>query len=128
MKTAFTTTALAVAAALAFSAGPAAAGGAKGCPPGLAKKGTGCLPPGQAKKLYGGQSAAPYAKPRYRIGERFDPDEPYFVLRRSEYDRYGLRPYEDQYYVRTEDRVFRLDRKTDAVLDIITGLDVLLND
>lgn len=24
-----------------------------GCPPGLAKKGTGCLPPGQAKKLYG---------------------------------------------------------------------------
>ena len=24
-----------------------------GCPPGLAKKGNGCLPPGQAKKLYG---------------------------------------------------------------------------
>jgi hypothetical protein len=26
--------------------------GAGGCPPGLAKKNNGCLPPGQAKKLY----------------------------------------------------------------------------
>jgi hypothetical protein len=34
------------------------------CPPGLAKKGTGCLPPGQAKKLSIGQplpTGVPYA-------------------------------------------------------------------
>jgi hypothetical protein len=29
--------------------------GAGGCPPGLAKKHNGCMPPGQAKKLYRGQ-------------------------------------------------------------------------
>ena len=28
---------------------------AGGCPPGLAKKHNGCMPPGQAKKLYRGQ-------------------------------------------------------------------------
>lgn len=31
------------------------AGGGKGCPPGLAKKNNGCLPPGQAKKYAVGQ-------------------------------------------------------------------------
>ncbi|TFZ02368.1 hypothetical protein EZ313_13955 [Ramlibacter henchirensis] len=30
-------------------------GGGKGCPPGLAKKGNGCMPPGQAKKYNVGQ-------------------------------------------------------------------------
>lgn len=33
-------------------------GFADGCPPGLAKKGTGCLPPGQAKKIVGTSLAA----------------------------------------------------------------------
>jgi hypothetical protein len=36
---------------LAFAA-PAAHAGPKPCPPGLAKKNNGCLPPGQAKKRY----------------------------------------------------------------------------
>lgn len=36
-----------------------------GCPPGLAKKGNGCLPPGQAKKLAVGQPLPPGAV--YRI-------------------------------------------------------------
>lgn len=34
-------------------------GSGRSCPPGLAKKGNGCLPPGQARKLY-------------RVGDRFD--------------------------------------------------------
>jgi len=34
-------------------------GGAKGCPPGLAKKNNGCLPPGQAKKWTVGQPLPP---------------------------------------------------------------------
>lgn len=33
--------------------GPRFAGLGRGCPPGLAKKNNGCLPPGQAKKLFG---------------------------------------------------------------------------
>ena len=32
--------------------------GVGGCPPGLAKKNNGCMPPGQAKKLYAGQRFA----------------------------------------------------------------------
>ena len=35
-----------------------------GCPPGLAKKGNGCLPPGQAKKMWGQQIAPQYADRR----------------------------------------------------------------
>jgi hypothetical protein len=103
------------------------AAGPKNCPPGLAKKGNGCLPPGQAKKIYGSQSAAPFAKPRYRIGDRFDEGVPYYVLRRSEYDRYNVPDFDGQYYVRTEDRLLRLDRKTNAVIDIISGLNELVN-
>jgi Ni/Co efflux regulator RcnB len=30
----------------------ASSGGGKGCPPGLAKKNNGCMPPGQAKKMW----------------------------------------------------------------------------
>ena len=105
--------------------GGAAEAKKKGCPPGLAKKGTGCLPPGQAKKIYGGKSAKPYAQGRYRVGDRFEDDAPYFVLRRNEYDRYGLEDFDDQYYVRTEDDLLRLDSKTNAVIDIISGVNEL---
>jgi hypothetical protein len=154
MKTAVRLSAIAIAAALAFAPGAGAAhksghsqgqkaqhkvepthrpkvlhnaAGPKPCPPGLEKKDNGCLPPGQAKKLHGSTSAAPFAKPHYRIGDRFDESIPYYVLRRNEYERYNVPYYEDQYYVRTEDRLLRLDRNTDAVTDIITGLDTLLN-
>lgn len=101
--------------------------GPKDCPPGLAKKDNGCLPPGQAKKLHGATSDTDYIGRRYRIGDRFDNDEPYFVLRRNEYERYGVPAFDDQYYVRTEDSLLRVDRKTDAVIDVITGLTELLN-
>ncbi len=99
--------------------------GPTGCPPGLQKKNNGCLPPGQAKKLYG-EDALRHAH-GYRIGDVFDRRVPYFVLRRNEYDRYRVPDFQGQYYVRTEDRLFRLDRKTNAVIDIITGIDTLLN-
>ncbi len=38
---------------------PALAQGYAGCPPGLAMKGNGCLPPGQAKKMTRGYYASP---------------------------------------------------------------------
>jgi hypothetical protein len=38
---------------------PALAQGPAGCPPGLAMKGNGCLPPGQAKKMMLGSYVSP---------------------------------------------------------------------
>ncbi len=38
---------------------PALAQGYAGCPPGLAMKGNGCLPPGQAKKMTRGYASPP---------------------------------------------------------------------
>lgn len=64
--------------------GDAYNGGGGGCPPGLAKKNNGCLPPGQAKKLYQGQryqsgygrlysyQRIPYdVRRRYRLSSRY---------------------------------------------------------
>ncbi len=43
--------------------------GVGGCPPGLAKKNNGCMPPGQAKKLYAGQHFASQYGDRYGFGQ-----------------------------------------------------------
>ena len=58
---------------------------ARGCPPGLAKKNNGCLPPGQAKKLYNiGQRwpgnygyAWNYNQIPYDLRDRYDFDDDY---------------------------------------------------
>src|SRR3954454_9036036 len=68
--------------------GPVGYGGG-GCPPGLAKKNPPCVPPGQAKKLFG-------------VGQRFVPGlaNPY-AYNRIPYDlrsQYGLNPYDNYYY------------------------------
>ena len=62
--------------------------GAGGCPPGLAKKNNGCLPPGQAKKLYRTGQRWPgnyghawnYNQIPYDLRSRyhFDPDDRYY--------------------------------------------------
>jgi hypothetical protein len=99
---------LLVAAALtALSSVPAIANPPGGCPPGLAKKGTGCLPPGQAKKIYG-------------IGERIDGGH---IIRHP--GRHGLDP--NQTYYRVGDYVYRVDRETRAVLDLIGAVARVLN-
>ena len=59
-----------------------------GCPPGLAKKNNGCLPPGQAKKLYNRGQRWPghygyawnYNQIPYDLRNRygFDPDDRYY--------------------------------------------------
>ncbi|HZC37499.1 MAG TPA: hypothetical protein VE221_02360 [Sphingomicrobium sp.] len=80
-----------------------------GCPPGLAKKHNGCLPPGQAKKLYRGQRY-PY---RYGVS---------YSYRRIPYDlrrRYGLNPY-DRYYYRNG-YIYRVDPRRMVVLQVIIG-------
>lgn len=77
----------------------------KNCPPGLAKKSPRCIPPGQAKK--------------YRRGDYIDGD--YDVLWNPE--RYGLRRG-DTYY-RVGDQVYRVNRETRQVLDLIGALDAM---
>ena len=82
--------------------------GAGGCPPGLAKKG--CLPPGQAKKLYRGD--------RWRSGY----GRPY-AYRSIPYDlrrRYDLSPYGRYYY--SDGYLYRVDPRTMLVQQVISAL------
>jgi len=95
---------LAGAAALVTVAGPALAKPGHGkqhgdhasmghCPPGLAKKNNGCLPPGQAKKLYnvgqrlpyGYNSYTPYNQIPYDLRDRYDLDDDYRYIYRDAY-------------------------------------------
>lgn len=80
------------------------------CPPGLAKKATVCVPPGQAKA----------SSPNDRVGERIKGD--YVVVDRPA--RYGLDP--NQTYYRVGDDIFRVDRDTREVLDFIGAAAALL--
>jgi hypothetical protein len=89
---------------------PAAAfaGASKGCPPGLAKKHNGCLPPGQAKKIY--------SRGEFLHGN--------YVLIKNP-DRYGLDPQAT--YYRVGNYVYRVDRDTKEVLDLIGAVAAILN-
>ena len=66
--------------------------GRNGCPPGLAKKNNGCLPPGQAKKMDDGRFD--------RLGDR----------RFEDTDRYVFR--------RDGDRIVQIDRRTGQVVRV----------
>jgi hypothetical protein len=67
--------------------------GTGGCPPGLAKKNNGCLPPGQAKKLfsqgqrvpYGYNGYTPYNALPYDLRRRYDLDDDYRYIYRDDY-------------------------------------------
>lgn len=72
-----------------------------GCPPGLAKKGNGCLPPGQAKKL----------RHHYDIGDRLPRGE-YRLIERPW--RYGL-PRGGDYAV-VDGYAYRIDRGTARII------------
>ncbi len=93
---------------LALSPSVASAGGPKGCPPGLAMKGNGCLPPGQAKKIY-------------ERGEYLSGD---YVLIRSP-EIYGLDP--SGTYFRLGNYVYRVDHETKKVLDLIGAVAAILD-
>jgi hypothetical protein len=86
--------------------------GGGGCPPGLAKKNNGCLPPGQAKKLYGVGQRLPlgYGSP-YAYNQI-----PYDVR-----SRYGLPPagsyyYGDGYLYRVDPRTMLIEQAIGAIL------------
>jgi hypothetical protein len=84
--------------------------GSGGCPPGLAKKHSGCLPPGQAKKLYRGEHFPSGFGTRYSY--RHIP----YDLRR----RYDLDPYDRYYY--SNGYLYSVDPKTMLVEQIISAL------
>ena len=84
--------------------------GVGGCPPGLAKKHNGCLPPGQAKKLYRGD--------RWRSGYGS-----LYAYRSIPYDlrrRYDLDPYDRYYY--NDGYLYRVDRRTMVIEQVIGAL------
>jgi len=85
--------------------------GAGGCPPGLAKKHNGCMPPGQAKKLY-------------RTGQRFPSNYgnlwsynqiPYDLRQRYDFDRNDRYYYGDGY-------VYRVDPRTQLIEQVVSAL------
>ena len=86
--------------------------GVGGCPPGLAKKAIPCVPPGQAKKMYGiGQ--------RLPLGGAFSPSSynrlPYYLRR-----QYGLTPNGSYYY--GDGYLYRVDPRTMLVRQVISAL------
>ena len=85
--------------------------GAGGCPPGLAKKHNGCLPPGQAKKLY-------------NIGQRWPGNYGYaWNYNQIPYDmrtRYGFQPGYNYYY--GDGYVYRVDPATMLVSQVVSAI------
>jgi hypothetical protein len=68
------------------------------CPPGLAKKNNGCMPPGQAKKLYNVGQRYPYAS-RNLLGYN---QLPYDLRSRYAYDPYARYGYDNGYYYQVD--------------------------
>jgi len=87
--------------------------GRGGCPPGLAKKAVPCMPPGQAKKLFGVGQRVPYGYDGL-MGYR---SLPYSV--RSYYGR-QLNPYSR--YIYDNGYVYRVDPRTMVVEQILSAL------
>jgi Ni/Co efflux regulator RcnB len=78
-----------------------------GCPPGLAKKHNGCLPPGQAKKL--------------AVGHRLPPDVRYYAVPQPVLVR--LPPARPGYrYVMVGNDVVLLQPRTNIVINIFANL------
>lgn len=85
--------------------------GRGGCPPGLAKKNNGCMPPGQARKLY-------------RTGQRFPlgygnawsyNQIPYELRRHYDLDRNNRYYYGDGY-------IYGLDPRTRVIEQVVSAL------
>jgi len=85
--------------------------GVGGCPPGLAKKNNGCLPPGQAKKLYG-------------VGQRWPTSYGYpWTYNQIPYDlrtRYAFDPSYRYYY--GDGYLYRVDPRTMLISQVVSAI------
>ncbi|HEY5724068.1 MAG TPA: hypothetical protein VIT45_17300 [Allosphingosinicella sp.] len=86
--------------------------GAHGCPPGLAKKRNGCLPPGQARKLFGVGQRIPTG---YRHYSSYD------AIPAAYRDRFGIPT--GQRYIYRDDTVYVVDPTTRLVSRIFDLID-----
>ena len=87
--------------------------GAGGCPPGLAKKAVPCMPPGQAKKLFGVGQRVPYGY-RGLLG--------YNALPYSVRNYYGSRLDPRSRYIYDNGYIYRVDPRTMVVEQILSAL------
>ena len=85
--------------------------GAGGCPPGLAKKNNGCLPPGQAKKLYNRGQRFPV-----NYGYNWNYNQVPYDLRQQ----YGFNPGYNYYY--GEGYLYQVDPKTMLIQQVVSAL------
>ena len=85
--------------------------GAGGCPPGLAKKGNGCMPPGQAMKRYNVGQRLPYGYKGYT---------PYDQIPYDLRNQYGLDPYGR--YIYDQNYVYGVDPRTNAITQILSAI------
>ena len=93
------------------------AGGAKGCPPGLAKKTPACVPPGQAKK---GVTTEEWLARGDYIDDSYE--------RIHDRHRYRLpRLDEGEAYYKDGTIVYRVDRETRRVIELIRLIDLVAN-
>lgn len=85
--------------------------GTGGCPPGLAKKNNGCLPPGQAKKLYNRGQRWPGS-----YGQQWTYNQVPLDWR----NQYRLDPYDRYYY--GDGYLYAVDPKTQLISEVIRAI------
>ena len=81
------------------------------CPPGLAKKNNGCMPPGQAKKLYNRGQRFPL-----NYGNMWNFDQVPNDLRRQ----YGFGPDANYYY--GDGYIYQVDPKTMLIQQVVSAI------
>ena len=87
------------------------AGYGGGCPPGLAKKNNGCLPPGQAKKLYNVGQRWPVG-----YGQPWTYNQIPYGMR----NQYGFDPRYNYYY--GDGYVYRVDPATMLISQVVSAI------
>lgn len=85
--------------------------GIGGCPPGLAKKNNGCMPPGQAKKLGIGQRYPYAAQSLFGYNQL-----PYDMRSRYGYDPYARYGYDNGYYYQVDPTTMVISQVLGAIL------------
>ena len=85
--------------------------GKGGCPPGLAKKNNGCMPPGQLKKLYGNGQVLPMS-----YGNQWAYNQIPYDLRAQ----YGFQPNYNYYY--GDGYLYQVDPRTRLIQSVVNAI------